>query len=72
MEKFEQKEMKKNKSFKNAWHDWLINYIAELVRKTLDGFKGKVVSIFKKSTPKDCSKQTVYGKTNQTKDTKSI
>ena len=62
MEKFEQKEMKKNRSFKNTWHDWLINYIAELIRKTLDGFKGKVVSIFKKSTPKDCSKQTVYGR----------
>ena len=60
MEKFEQKEMKKNKRFKNTCHDWLINYIAEPIRKTLDGFKDKVVNIFKKSTPKDCSKQTVY------------
>ena len=31
------------------------------VRKTGGGFKDKVASLFKKSTPKDYGKQTVYG-----------
>ena len=48
MEKFEQKEMKKNKRFKNTWHDWLIDYIAEPIRKTLDGFKDKVFKLKKR------------------------
>ena len=45
-DKFEQKEMKKIRSVKNTWYDWLIN------------FKDKIVSVFKTNTPK----QTVYGR----------
>ena len=50
--------MKKIRSIKNTCHDWLINYIPELMRKSVGGFKDKVVSIFKTKIPK----QTVHGK----------
>ena len=43
MDKFEQKEMKKKRSIKNNWYDWLINHIPKPVRKTVGGFKNKVV-----------------------------
>ena len=43
MGKFEEKEMKKVRSFKKTWHDWLINYISESIRKSVDGFKDKVI-----------------------------
>ena len=33
MNKFEQKEMKKIRSIKNTWYDWLINYIPEPIKK---------------------------------------
>ena len=36
----------------------LINYIPKPVRKSVGGFKGKIVSLFKAST----LKQTVYGR----------
>ena len=44
--KFEQKEMKK-RPVKNTWHDQLINYIPEPLRKSAGGFKDKIVSFFK-------------------------
>ena len=43
MDKFEEKEMKKVRSFKKTWHDWLINYISESIRKSVGGFKDKVI-----------------------------
>ena len=46
MDKFEQKEMKKIRPIKNSWYDWLINYIHEIIRKSADGFKDKMVSLF--------------------------
>ena len=58
MDKFEQKEMNEIWSFKSTQYDWLINYIPEPIRKSLDGFKDKIVSLFKTDT----LKQTVYGK----------
>ena len=58
MDKFEEKEMKKIRPIKNTWYDWLINYIPEPVRKSVSGFKDKVVNLFKRNTPK----QTVYGR----------
>ena len=58
MDNFEQKEMKKIRPIKNTWYDWLINYIPELVRKSVGGFKDKIISLFKTNTPK----QTVYGR----------
>ena len=39
MDKFEQKEMKKIRSIKNTWYDWLINYILDPIGKCLVGFK---------------------------------
>ena len=58
MYKFEQKEMKKIRPIKNTWYDWLINYIHKPIRKSVCGFKDKIVSLFKKNTPK----QIVYGR----------
>ena len=52
MDKFEQKEMMKMRPIKNTWHDWLINYTSEPIRKSTGGFKDKIVSLFKKNTPK--------------------
>ena len=61
MDKFEQKEMKKKSPFKNMWYNWLINYTPELIRKTVDGFKDKVISLFKTSTSKDFGKEAYMG-----------
>ena len=70
MDKFEQKDMKKIKPIKNTWYNWLINYIPDPIRKSVGGFKDKIVSLFKTNKPK----QTVYGRgkkeTKQTKNTK--
>ena len=44
MVKFEQKERKKIRK--------LNSYISEPIRKSLGGFKDKIVSIFKTNTPK--------------------
>ena len=52
MNKFEQKEMKKIRLIKNTWYDWMINYIPQSIRKSVGGFKDKVVSLFKTNTPK--------------------
>ena len=42
---------------KNTWYDWLINYIPELLRRSVGGFKDVIESLFKTNKPK----QTVYG-----------
>ena len=47
MDKFGQKEMKKIRSIKNTWYDWLINYIPEPITKSVDGFKNKVISLLR-------------------------
>ena len=52
------KEMKKIRPIKNTWCDWLTNYIPKPVSKSVDGFKDKLLSLFKTNTPK----QTVYGR----------
>ena len=39
MDKFEQKELDKIKPIKNAWYDCLVDYIPELKRKRVRGFK---------------------------------
>ena len=52
------KEMKKIRPIKNTWCDWLINYIPDPKRKSVIGFKDKIVSLFNRNT----SKQTVYGR----------
>ena len=38
--------MEKTVPNKNTRHDWLINYIPELVTKIVNGFKDKVTSLF--------------------------
>ena len=58
MNKFEQKELKKIRSIKNTWYDWLISYVPESIRKSVSGFIDKIVSLFKTNTPK----QAVYGR----------
>ena len=50
------KKMKKMRPIKNTWYDWLINFIPERIRKSVGGFKHKIVSLLKTNTPK----QTVY------------
>ena len=57
MDKFEQKEMKTIRPIKTTWYDWWINYVPEPIRKSVGGFKDKVVSFLKSNTPK----QTMYG-----------
>ena len=52
IDKFEQREMKIIRLFKNTWHDWLINYILKHIRKSVSGFKNNVISLFKINTPK--------------------
>ena len=47
-----------NKFEQNTWYFWLTNYMSELIRKSEDGFKDKILSLFKTNTPK----QTVYGR----------
>ena len=44
--------MKKIRAIKNTWYDCLINYISDLIRKSVDGFKDKSLSLFKTKTPK--------------------
>ena len=59
MDRFEKKkEMKKIKPIKNTWHDWLVNYIPESIRKSVSGFKDKIVSPLETNAPK----QTMYAK----------
>ena len=58
IDKIEQKEIKKIRPIKETWYIWLINYIPESIRKSVRGFKHKVISLFKTNTPK----QKVYGR----------
>ena len=50
MDKFEEKELIKKRTFtKNTWFDWcdwLINYIPEPIKKTMDGVKDQIMSLF--------------------------
>ena len=51
--RFEIKEMKKIRPIQNIWYDWLINYVPNPIRKSVGGFKDKIVSLFKTGTPKE-------------------
>ena len=65
MDKFEKKELTKKRIFtKNIWYDcydWLINYILDPMKKTVERVKDQIMSLFK---TKDYSKaervKTVY------------
>ena len=43
MGKFEQKEIKKRRSVKNTWYDWLNNYIPEPITKSAGGLKDNYI-----------------------------
>ena len=58
MDRFEKKEMKNIRPVKNYWYNQLINYIPEFIRKSVCGFKDKIVSLFKTRTPNN----SVYGR----------
>ena len=60
--------MKKISPIKNTWYDWLSNYIPEPIRKSVGGFKDKIVSLFKTNTPK----QTVYGRKKKLSKSKNL
>ena len=50
--------MKKTRPIKNTWYDWLITDISDLKRRSVGGFKNKIVSLFKTKT----LKQVVHGR----------
>ena len=53
MDKFEKKKKtKKIRPVRNTWYDCFNNYFPEPIRKSVDGFKDKIVSLFKSNTPK--------------------
>ena len=52
------KEMKKIRPVKNTQYDQLINYIPKPLRKSVGGFKDKILRVFKTNTPK----KSVYGR----------
>ena len=56
--KFEEREIKKSRSIKSTWYDWLINYIPDPIRKRIRSFEDKIVSLFKAKT----SEQAVCGR----------
>ena len=56
------KEMKKINTIKKSWYDWLISYIPITIRKSVSGFKDKIVSLFKTNTS---PKKIVYGRGNK-------
>ena len=45
MDRFEQKELKKIRPIKNTWYDWLINYVPEPIRRSVGGFKNKLLEL---------------------------
>ena len=48
MDNFGQKEMKL-KLIKNTLYDWFINYISKPTRKSVGGFKNKIVSLLRQT-----------------------
>ena len=53
MDRFlKKKEMKRLRLIKKTWYDCLINYIPKPIWKRVGGLKYKIVSLFKRNTPK--------------------
>ena len=42
--------MKKIRPIKNTWYDWLINYIPQLIRKSISALKDKIANLYKSTT----------------------
>ena len=74
MEKFEQKEMKNKRRIENTWWEWSINYIRKSIRKTVGGFKVKVVRTLGQSQLRNMvNKPCMEDRKNQSiKNTKTI
>ena len=49
MDRFQKKEMKNIRPVKNTSFDWLINYIPDPIRKSLGGFKDKIVNFLRQT-----------------------
>ena len=45
----------------NTCYNWLVNYILELIRKTVGSFKDKIVSLFKTNTPENMVNKRFMG-----------
>ena len=58
MNRFGKKEMKKIRPIKNTCYESLINYIPEHIRKSVNGFKDKIVNLRERKE----TKQTKYTK----------
>ena len=43
---------------KNTWYCSLINYIPETIKRSVDGFKDKIVNLFKRNTSKQIEYET--------------
>ena len=56
MDRYKQKEMKKERPSKRTWFHWVINYFLLPIRKTAEG---KVLSLFKTNTFENYGYQTV-------------
>ena len=62
--------MKKVWPAKNTWQDCLINYIPERIRKSVGGFKDKIVSLFKTHLNKLCVGEETKSKAKEKQNTK--
>ena len=58
MNRFGKKEMKKIRPIKSTCYESLINYIPEHIRKSVNGFKDKIVNLRERKE----TKQTKYTK----------
>ena len=69
MYRLEKKEIKKIRPIKKTCYEWLIDSTPKPIRKSLGGFKDKIVSLFKTNTPKETLLKRK--ETKKTKKTKS-
>ena len=61
--------MKKIKPVKNTWHQWLISYILEPIRKSVHGLKDQIVSALKNEILNALKKTVSLFKINTPKET---
>ena len=67
MEGLKKKRYEEIRPVKNIWYDQLINDIPDSIRKSVGGFKDKIVHLCKTNT----SEQTVYGRGKKIKQIKN-
>ena len=71
MDNFAGNEVKEIRSTKNAWYDWLINYIPEPVRKCISPFKTNTPNLTVCELGEKLSKQSYGNKINSIRNKKS-